>query len=192
VQAGEIVLKRSIYGGSVRWTFPHRVVGEWNGRTALYCAPGNQGKWIRRGDGFRTRWMTGESPCDTEWARTHVLRFEGEGTRHSVEIFWSIDWQHLGWYLNLQAPTTFKGRFVDTTDEALDVVVWPDGRWEWKDEDHLVEAVELGVWTQNEADEIRSEGERAIAAQPWPTGWEDWRPPASWGPLGLPRDWHVV
>jgi hypothetical protein len=31
-----------------------------------------------------------------------------------------------------------------------------------------------------------------IAAAPWPTGWEDWRPPANWGPLGLPRDWHVV
>ena len=31
-----------------------------------------------------------------------------------------------------------------------------------------------------------------IAGSPWPTGWVDWRPPEEWGPLGLPRDWHVV
>jgi hypothetical protein len=193
VQAGEIVLKRSIYGGNVRWTFPHRVAGEWNGRTALYCGPGNQGKAMRRGpDGYLKRWKTDAPPYDTEWEQTHVLRFEGAGTRHSVEIYWTTEWEHLGWYLNLQTPTTFKGRFVDTTDQALDVVVSPEGTWQWKDEDELEEAVELGIWTTEEADEIRAEGERAIAAQPWPTGWEDWRPPAGWGPLGLPRDWHVV
>jgi hypothetical protein len=50
----------------------------------------------------------------------------------------------------------------------------------------------LGIWTQTEADQIRAEGERVIAEAPWPTGWEEWRPPASWSPLGLPRDWHVV
>jgi hypothetical protein len=70
--------------------------------------------------------------------------------------------------------------------------VQPNGTWHWKDEDELEEAVGLGIWTAAEASAIRAEGERVIAAAPWPTGWEDWRPPAAWGPLGLPRDWHVV
>lgn len=48
MQAGEIVLKRSIYRGNVRWCFPHRYVGEWDGRIALYCGPGTQGKAMRR------------------------------------------------------------------------------------------------------------------------------------------------
>ena len=52
--------------------------------------------------------------------------------------------------------------------------------------------VELGIWTEAEAAEIRAEGERVLADPPWPTGYEEWRPPASWTPLGLPRDWHVV
>jgi len=190
---GDIVLKRSIYRGNVRWTFPHRYVGDWDGRIGLYCGPGNQGKAMRRGpDGYLRRWMTDAPPFDTEWEQTHVLRFERAGERHSIEIYWRTDWEHWSWYVNLQSPVVVNGRFVDTTDEALDIVVAPDGGWRWKDEDELAEGVELGIWSEAEAAEIRAEGERVVAAAPWPTGWEDWRPPADWGPLGLPRDWHVV
>ena len=154
--AGDVVLKRSIYRGNVRWTFPHRYVGEWRDRVAIYCGPGNQGKAMRRGpEGYLKRWATDAPPFDTErWRR----RFA----------------------------------FMEPTDQALDIVVSPSGEWRWKDEDELAEAVELGIWTEREAQEIRAEGERVIAASPWPTGWEDWRPPEHWGPLGLPRDWHVV
>jgi len=190
---GDIVLKRSIYRGNVRWTFPHRYVGDWDGRIGLYCGPGNQGKAMRRGpDGYLRRWMTDAPPFDTEWEQTHVLRFERAGARHSIEIYWKTDWEHWSWYVNLQSPVVVNGRFVDTTDEALDIVVAPDGGWRWKDEDELAEGVELGIWSEEEAAEIRAEGERVVAAAPWPTGWEDWRPPEDWGPLGLPRDWHVV
>jgi hypothetical protein len=193
VRAGDIVLKRSIYRGNVRWTFPHRYVGEWAGRIGLYCGPGNQGKAMRRGpDGYLNRWMTDAPPFDIEWEQTHVLRFEREGARHSIDIYWTTEWEQMSWYVNLQLPTVVRDRFVDTTDQALDVLAFPDGTWRWKDEDELAEAVALGIWTEAEAGEIRAEGERVLAEAPWPTGWEDWRPPESWGPLGLPRDWHVV
>jgi len=159
VLAGDVVLKRSIYRGNVRWTFPHRYVGRWGGRVGLYCGPGNQGKAMRRGpDGYLERWGT----------------------------------EQLSWYVNLQTPTVVRDDRVDTTDQALDIVVSPSGEWRWKDEDELDEAVELGIWTEREAAVIRAEGERVLEARPWPTGWESWRPPEAWGPLGLPRDWHVV
>ena len=190
---GEVVLKRSIYRGNVRWTFPHRYVGEWRDRVAIYCGPGNQGKAMRRGaDGYLKRWATDAPPFDTEWEQTHVLRFEAPGARHSIEVYWTLEWEQLSWYVNLQTPTIVADGRIDTTDQALDIVVSPEGEWRWKDEDELAEAVELGIWTEREAAEIRAEGERVIEASPWPTGWEDWRPPADWGPLGLPRDWHVV
>jgi len=193
VEVGDIVLKRRIYRDNVRWAFPHRYVCEWRGRVGLYCCPGTQGKAMRRGpEGYLRYWMSDAPAFDTEWEMTHVLRFDGAGERHSVEIYWTLDWEHMSWYVNLQTPTAVNGRLVDTTDQALDVVVSPDGEWRWKDEDELAEAVELGIWTESEAAEIRAEGERVVAAAPWPTGWEDWRPPDTWGPLGLPRDWHVV
>jgi vancomycin resistance protein YoaR len=31
-----------------------------------------------------------------------------------------------------------------------------------------------------------------IAESPWPTGWDQWRPPAEWAPLPLPEDWHAA
>ena len=191
--AGDVVLKRSIYRGNVRWTFPHRYVGEWGDRIAIYCGPGNQGKAMRRGpEGYLQRWVTDAPPFDTEWEQTHVLRFEAPGARHSIEIYWTLEWEQLSWYVNLQTPTEIRNGWIDTTDQALDIVVSPAGEWRWKDEDELAEAVELGIWSEREAEEIRAEGARVIDARPWPTGWEEWRPPEHWGPLGLPRDWHVV
>jgi hypothetical protein len=191
--AGEVVLKRSIYRGNVRWTFPHRFVAQTGDRLAIYCGPGNQGKAMRRGpDGYLARWVTDAPPFDTSWERTHALRFEQPGSDHSVEIYWTIDWQLMGWYVNLQAPLEVNGRFLDTTDWVLDVTVEPDGTWSWKDEDELDDAIGLGIFDEAQAAALREAGARVIDEAPWPTGWEDWRPPASWGPLGLPRDWHVV
>jgi hypothetical protein len=63
-------------------------------------------------------------------------------------------------------------------DHALDLVIEPDGKWYWKDEDDFAEAQHLGVLTPQEAAAVRHEGERVIAGQLWLTGWEHWRP---WG-----------
>ena len=64
--------------------------------------------------------------------------------------------------------------------------------WRWKDEDDLAQAVQVGILDAEAAAALREEGERVIAAKPWPTGWEDWRPPREWQPLRLPEGWHVV
>ena len=102
----------------------------------------------------------------------------GASQAHTTEVSWDLDWRHLGWYVNLQAPLVVDGSRFDTMDWALDIVVEPDWEWSWKDEHHLAEA-----------DAVRAEGERVVAACPWPTGWEDWRPPPDWTPLPLPDGW---
>jgi hypothetical protein len=196
VQTGDSVLLRSIYGGRVRWTFPHHLAGTHaDGRIALYCMPGNHGKVIKTGaddDAYLERWVRGDPPRDHRWERTHVLRFVRAGDAHTIEIYWDESWAHLGWYVNLQAPLVVDGTRFDTTDWALDVVVDPDGTWRWKDEDDLAGAVDLGVFDDAGAAAVRAEGERVIAERPWPTGWERWRPPREWSPLPLPEDWDRV
>jgi hypothetical protein len=195
VQSGDPVLLRSIFGGRVRWTFAHRFVGEHaDGRTGLYCGPGNEGRLMKRalGKGYLEPWVRGDPPQEWTWTSTNVLRFMRPGEAHTIEIFWDESWSHLGWYVNLQAPLVVNGTRFDTTDWALDVVVDPDGAWRWKDEDDFAQAVDLGVFDDDAAAAVRAEGERVIAEQPWPTGWEVWRPPPEWEPLPLPEDWHVV
>jgi hypothetical protein len=194
LDVGESVLLRSIFRSKVRWCFPHRYAGEWDGRLGIYCQPGNRGKVMRRGnDGYLVRWVDGDPPRDHAWRDAHVLRFMRPGAAHTVEVWWDLSWSSLGWYVNLQAPLAVHGSRFDTTDWALDIVVEPDGSWRWKDEDEYTQAIELGVFPSDEAaGRVRSEGEQVIAERPWPTGWESWRPPRDWAPLDLPRDWHVV
>jgi hypothetical protein len=137
-------------------------------------------------------WVNGVPPVDEIWDKGHVLRFMRPGNAHTIEICWDHAWKHVCWYVNLNAPIVVRGACFDQTDWALDVWVEPDGTWRWKDEDDFAEAQELGILDEAAAAEVRAEGERVVAAKPWPTGWENWRPPAEWGPLPLPEDWHVV
>lgn len=193
MQPGDPVLLRSSYRRVVRWCWPHHYVGDWDGRHGIYVQPGAQGKLVKRvaGKGYLDYWVTDAPAFDFIWERTRVLRFMREGDAHTVELFWDPDWTFLGWYVNLQAPLVVAADKLDTTDWALDVWVEPNGEWRWKDEDDFARAQELGVLDSAAAAAVRAEGERVIAEQPWPTGWEDWRPPDDWEPLPLPLDWDV-
>jgi hypothetical protein len=195
VRAGDAVLLRSVYRGRVRWTFPHRYVGEHEGRFGLYCAPGNHGKVIKTGaagDRYLERWVRGDPPRDHAWERTNVLRFVRLADAHTIEVWWDESWNHIGWYVNLQAPLRRSPLGFDTTDWALDIVVDTEGTPRWKDEDDFSCAIALGVLDDRAAAAVRAEGERVIAERPWPTGWEEWRPPPEWTPLPLPVDWDLV
>lgn len=195
MRVGDPVILRSIYRGNVRWAFPHRYAGEHeSGRLALYCQPGNCGKKLALVEGRHDvrGWAQGTAPTDHVWERTHSLRFMRSGDAHTIEVHWNESWEPLCWYVNLQAPLRVEGSRFDTTDQALDIVVDPDGAWAWKDEDELAALVALGAFDEALAAEIRAEGERVIAAKPWPTGWEAWRPPPEWTPLALAEDWDVV
>jgi hypothetical protein len=144
------------------------------------------------GESYLDYWVADAPAFDYIWDRSHVLRFMREGDTHTVELFWDTEWTFLGWYVNLQAPLVIRDDKFDTTDLALDIWVEPDGSWRWKDEDEFAYAQELGVFDAKRAAAVRSEGERVVAQQPWPTGWENWRPPDDWHPLPLPADWDQI
>ena len=194
LRSGDPVLLRSIYRDRVRFTIPHHYVAEDAGRLLLYRGPGNQGRSVRRDSAGRylERWVRGDPTDDFLWKHTHVLLLVDPKESHSLDLFWDESWSFLGWYVNLQSPLRRSALGFDMTDWALDVWVEPDGRWQWKDEEDFAEAQRLGVLDAAAAAAVRSEGERVIAARPWPTGWEAWRPPAEWRPLALPSGWDVV
>ncbi len=189
----DVVLVRSVYRGRVRWAFPHRVVGDREGRLALYLALGTPGVSMGRGpDGrYLERWARGDDPVRHVWQRTHALDLIRHGAAHALRLFWDEDWRFLGWYVNLQAPLRRTPLGYDTTDWALDVWVEPDGRWAWKDEEDFAEAQALGILDEEAAVSVRAEGERVVAERPWPTGWESWRPEAAWPLPQLPEDWDA-
>ncbi len=116
------------------------------------------------------------------WREPGVLQLWPAGAAHAVWVF-----EH-GWYVNLQEPFRRTPHGVDTADQLLDLVRSEDGKWRWKDEDELAVAVERGFVSDDEARAIRAEAERVIAADAFPTGWEDWEPDPKWPVPSLPAD----
>jgi Protein of unknown function (DUF402) len=175
---GDVVELRSTYSGRVRWAFPHRVIEDDGDRFVLYLAPGTEGMSMGRDpDGrYLERWMSDEPPRRHVWRWHHILSLSRRGASHSLWHFWDEQWRFVCWYVQLHTPMLEVDGGFEVTDQALDVLVDPDGTWRWKDEDDLAEAQALGIWTAEDAAAIRAEGERVIAASSWPTGWEDWRP----------------
>jgi hypothetical protein len=189
---GDSVLWRSVVNGVVRWAIPHTFIEESAAHVVLYVAPGTTGlrpKTSLLDDLAQLR--TGRVEHEDHVWRTHnVLRLTPPQRDHSVNLFWTEDWEFRGWYVNLQAPLERTRLGFDTRDHALDVTVDPEGRWAWKDEDHLERLVQAGAYTREAATAIRAEGVRVIAEWPFPTGWEDWRPDLSWASPSLPDGWN--
>ena len=193
---GDPVLLRSLYRGRVRWTFPHTFVDEHAaGRIAFLIRPGARGKLIRR-DGagrYLERWIADDEPDDHTWATNRILWLWSPGDAFCVGVFWNDATDELrGWYIQLCDPLRRSRVGFDTMDHALDIWIPAAGSPEWKDEHDFAEAQELGVFTSDQAAAVRAEGERALEARPWPTGWEEWRPDPAWPLPELPMDWHVV
>ena len=87
--------------------------------------------------------------------------------------------------MNLQEPLERITRGFTTRDHFLDILVAPDLSWEWKDEDELEQAVEVGRMMRNEANAVRREGERLVKdiearRFPFDGSLRDWKPDPWW------------
>jgi hypothetical protein len=185
---------RNVFRGRVTWAHSYLFAFAEGDLLAFAISPGTPGATLGRdGDGrYLDRVVAGEAPRANRWKTHHILWLFRVGEAHALGLLWDAQWRFKQWYVDLQAPLVETRFGYDTADHALDIDVQPDGTWSWKDEDDFAESIALGVLTEAEAATVRAEGERVIAARPWPTGYEDWRPPADWTPPPLPEGWDVV
>jgi hypothetical protein len=133
------------------------------------------------------------------WHGPDIFMFIPPDSHHSVWWFWDSRGEFVGWYVNLEEPSVVwdDGLLagVDTTDHDLDIWVYPDRSWEWKDEDEFEERQAFGprYWV-HDPDRVRAEGERVIAKVesgvfPFDGTWQDFRPPGWAYPDTLPEGW---
>jgi hypothetical protein len=179
---GDAILMRSTWRGEVWLAYAVRVVRDEPDLLAAWLAPGTP--YMR--PVARDELPFHQPLVDRPWRAPGILQLTRPGAAHSVWVF-----EH-AWYVNLQEPLRRTPLGFDTCDQLLDLVRTRDGKWRWKDERELGAAVERGFLSNEEAAAIRAEGERVIAADPFPTGWEDWRPDPSWPAPALPPGWDVV
>jgi predicted RNA-binding protein associated with RNAse of E/G family len=191
---GDVVALREIYSGRVWAARPWTVVRDDPELLALWIAAGTRTKVPALPTGGRLRMQTDDWVLvDNYWHSEGTLRLARPGDPHSILLFWRGG-TFRGWYVNLEEPLRRTPIGFDYLDHKLDLVIWADGSWEWKDEDELDEAVAAGILTPLDAREIRDEGERVLAqyeigASPFRDGWEDWRPDPAWPVPALPAGW---
>ncbi|MFF8815219.1 cytidylyl-2-hydroxypropylphosphonate hydrolase [Streptomyces pactum] len=168
---------------------------------AVWLAPGTtcvrpqllDGTPVHR-EPLATRYTRPRRPARCEWLGTGVLKLARPAEPWSVWLFWEPGWTFKNWYVNLEEPLRRWSGGVDSEDHFLDIAVYRDRTWEWKDEDEFAQAQRAGLMTPEQAERVRAAGDAAVELisawrTPFPDGWEHWRPDPSWTVPPLPADW---
>ncbi|MGW7579256.1 cytidylyl-2-hydroxypropylphosphonate hydrolase [Streptomyces sp. NPDC054765] len=180
---------------------PMTVVQDTDELLAVWMAPGTtcvkpvlaDGTPVHR-EPLSTRYTKPRRTLHDQWFGTGVLKLARPGDPWSVWLFWERGWQFKNWYVNLEEPRRRWSGGIDSEDHFLDICVYPDRSWEWRDEDEFAQAQRDGLMTDAQAAEVRSAGRAAIAQitawrEPYADGWEDWRPDPAWEVPRLPDNW---
>lgn len=180
---------------------PVTVVRDTDELLAVWMAPGTDCVKPLLADGtpvhqepLATRYSKPRTTSLTRWHGPGVLKLARPGEPWSVWLFWDDDWRFRNWYVNLEEPLVRWAGGVDSEDHFLDIAVYPDRSWEWKDEDEFVQAQRAGLMSAGQALRVRDAGRAAVGlieswAAPFDAGWENWRPDPAWTVPPLPGDW---
>ncbi|MFJ4624330.1 DUF402 domain-containing protein [Streptomyces sp. NPDC088812] len=171
---------------------------------AVWLAPGTECVKPVLADGtpphqepLHSRYVKPRSVVLDRWFGTGVLKLARPGEPWSVWLFWEPGWQFKNWYVNLEEPMARWDGGVDSEDHFLDICVYEDRTWEWRDEDEFAQAQQDGLMDAAAAGRVREAGRAAVAAirawgPPFDEGWQHWRPDPSWAVPLLPEDWDRV
>jgi hypothetical protein len=197
--SGDAIVYRGLWKGNIWWALPVTVVQDTRDVIALYWPAGTPTKRpAKRATAHDVFLNPRPTLTDRPWTDMDVLTLCDDKTAYSINAMWSADdGDLLCWYVNLQAPLHRTAVGFETEDHLLDVVFQPDlSGWEWKDEDELAEAYELGVYTKYKVKEIYAAAEDAIRriteGRSWINKkWSSWTAPESWGVLEMSQDWDA-
>ena len=193
---GDTVVIRGILKGKLWWACPAFIVQDMSELIALYWPVGTPTRSPIRRPSVEDELYNRIQLEEHYWKDNDVLSLNMPGAAHSIELMWEAGTRKVRcWYVHLQEPLRRTRIGFDTMDQMLDIVISPDrSSWQWKDEDEFTEAEAIGVYSQEQAQYIRLEGERVIGklkanASPFCDGWEEWTPPVDWGIPAFPEGW---
>jgi len=197
---GDHVLFRQLWSSRVWAAIPATIVEDSSHLVSLYIAPGTTfaGPDCSRDEHLQVAASGAWETKRYVWTDQHHLWSSLPGEAASIWTIWSApDWTHVNWKVNPETPLKRTPLGFDTTDHVLDAVISPDlTSWQLKDEDELAAAVELGLFSGSEAEQVRLETRRiardcVTSRRRQLQTWAAWRPPAGWNLPTLPQNWEV-
>lgn len=210
-QPGDQVTRRGVVGRRVWIAHPVTVVQDTPAQTILLLVPGSRCKFSaglieRKYAGASTakqsRWDEQDAGqwqlVDWVWQRRRFLFFMEAGAYFATALVWEHDTdEFLGWYVNFERPFTRTPLGFDTLDLEVDLMVRPDGSWQWKDEVEYREGVRRGAIAPEVARQVEQARVEALnrvqtAVPPFDTSWLTWRPDPAWPIPQLPDNWMQV
>lgn len=202
--AGQVIVHQEVWHGRVWAARPLTVVEDDDDRLILWMPAGTRrkvpGTPPTRSDPStlddrliellqHRDWIYGDHEWDVE-----TLWIVHAGDWHSTWVSWLPNGEHYGWYINLQEPLRRTPLGIQAMDLMLDVVVEPDLRWRWKDDEQFERMAARGIFDANTHARVRSEAADVIARierreAPFDEPWPQWRAASSLPFPELPAGW---
>lgn len=186
--------------------WPQRVVADNDDELALLVRPGVRGfspePWVRAlRDGepavrdellqayARRDWRLAE----WTWQRNTRLALLYPDRYYAIDPMWDERGTLFCWYVNFQVPYQRTAIGVDTCDLHLDLLVDPDLRFRWKDEDEYAQARRLGLVPDDCHKRVEEAREQVVGlieqgGGPFTGPWAGWSPDPAWPLPVLPGD----
>ena len=191
---GQTITVRNVRDGMVTHASAAIVVEDRPDRLAIYTPLGTG---MRYSD---VDWTAGtrSAPYAQRRHTTDAVAIYTPGAGHSVTAMYrGGGGPFLCWYVDMMDPIRRVADGIVICDQQLDIVIAPNRKWYWKDEDHVARSVELGWMTPAFAQSLRREGE-AVAERlarneaPFNEPWPGWRADPAWSVPDLADDWARV
>jgi hypothetical protein len=205
-EPGQTIVRRNLHpDGRIASCLAGRVIADEDQGLLLWADSRSHMVSPRDLDGNRTRHLPYEQTLRMPLLPT-LSTFHAEGgalfltppdSFHTVLWFFNGRNEFTGWYVNLELPATRWMGGVDVHDRALDILVAPDRRWRWKDEDEF--AAHTGhplFWDAEQGESIRAEGLRMASRAeeglfPFDGTHCAFKADPEWEPSSLPWFWDL-
>ena len=109
-----------------------------------------------------------------------MLHLSRADTAYGVWKFFETDGTFRYWYVNFEPPIVRVDGGFETDDFGLDLIIWPDGRREWKDVEDLHHQVVEGRISPATVGEVLATAASVVELldqdRRWWSGWDDWTP----------------
>jgi predicted RNA-binding protein associated with RNAse of E/G family len=171
------------------------VVAQEGGRTTLHKPTGTRYIRPRRDEPAEAK-LEGSWTTTEELSTGDMLIVHDQGAWFSVWMLWDAGGDFGGHYINFERPWT-RSRFgFDTQTLALDIVVFAEQPWRWKDRDEFDRLVELGLIAPEEQTAVLEAAVKVIREVENGAGvfGPEWRrpPPHSVTPVLPGEEWAIV